>query len=51
MGMYQIRIFSLGKKQLTYVNFPIQEYDMQSSLHGPVVNESDWEPWGWGFDP
>ena len=22
-----------------------------SSPHGAVVNESDWEPWGFGFDP
>ena len=21
------------------------------SCCGAVVNESDWEPWGWGFDP
>ena len=24
---------------------------MGSSHHGSVVNESDWEPWGCGFDP
>ena len=30
---------------------PYKMWKRQSSCHGSVVNESDWEPWGCRFDP